>query len=970
MRLFLAALLFATAAMAGIAPPGHFSFRSFNADQGLENQVVWCLAQDGQGFIWAGTEDGAYRYDGDRFRRFGAADGLPSSFVSSFAVAGGVLWAGTFDGAASWDGTRFLPARGIPRGQVAGLAADPDGAVWIASPYGLFHQRGPDFVRALEGAVSAVWVDPAGKVLYGKDGEVSQLNGRSFGVPAGAGRERIDSIRRDGQGRLWVLSARHLWALRDDRFEDRTRLLPGKSEQGIIQVDRKGSIWVPTDNGILHVDGESTEVLGVEQGLPVAFSRDVLEDREGSRWIASLGLHRVLGSGGWTSYGLREGLPADVVWTVGRDERGALFVGTDQGLAVDQGGRFVVLPGTSGHVVRAVARAAGATWLAGGPGELLRFDGKRAALLPGPPGDNRVLALRTDREGTLWAATDGAGLLRIDARGRLTREPLPGDDPREYLSDLLVDREGRLWAAGLHGIAVRSPQGWRRIDDKDGLRATHVAYLLERKSGEVCVAYFESHGVTCLRLGDRGVTGVRQLDALHGLASDRVYLLGEDARQRLWIGSGTGVDLVDAAGRVEHFGRADGLPGDDCDAQAFLADPDGEVWLGTSTGLGRFQGKESQPPAPPRTAIIEARLGSHAVTADEPAPQVHHRDNTLEARFAALSYVDERRQRFEVRLVGLEDAWHTTDVRQTRYSSLSPGAYRLEVRARIGRGDFGPAAELEFLVLPAWWQTLWFRVLAGLAVLLLVTLMWRLRVQALERSNRVLEEVVTARTAELAAANAALLDLSVTDPLTGLKNRRYLREELPREAARAQRVYRDALAQGLASPPRNVDLLIVIADLDRFKEVNDTYGHLAGDRVLAQAAALLRRAVRETDAVVRYGGEEFLVLYRDADRRDAPALADRVLTLFREHAFDLGEGKTVHRTCSLGIAALPFVSARPDLVDADKVLHLADDALLMAKRAGRDRWVMLAARGEEFEGEVTAEQRIAEGTVEASASGG
>ena len=965
----IAALVHATGAVAGAAPPGHFSFRTLNADQGLENQVAWCLAQDGQGFLWVGTEDGAYRYDGETFRHFNTTEGLPSDFVSSLAAAGGVLWAGTFAGPARFDGTRFVPATGVPRGPVAGLAAGHDGTLWIASDAGLFHQRGDGFEQRVPGAVSAVWVDSAGAILYGQDGQVRELDGRNFGSPAGALRERVDSLRRDAQGRLWVLTARHLWLWRDGQFEDRTRLMPGTSEQGVIEKDSAGTIWVPTNNGILHIDGDRTSVLGLAEGLPVSYSRDIFEDRQGSRWVASLGIHRLLGSGRWTSYGLREGLPAEVVWTEGRDEHGALYVGTDAGLAIDRGGHFAVMPGTEGHVIRTVARAGGATFLGGAPGELLRLSGARAVVLPGAPHDSRILALRTDREGTLWAATDGAGLFRIGPGGAFTREVLPADDPREYFSDLVVDHEGRLWAAGQHGIAVRSARGWRRIDEKDGLRDGHVSYLLERKSGEVCVAYFESHGLTCLRSDSRGVSSVRHLDVQHGLASDRIYLVGEDVAQRLWIGSGSGVDVVDQSGRIEHLGRPDGLPGDDCDAQAFYADPDGEVWIGTSSGLGRFTGKESAPPEPPRTAIVEARLGAHTVAPDEVAPRVGHGDNTLEVRFAALSYLDERRQSFEVRLVGLEEAWHASNVRQARYSSLPPGAYRLEVRARIARGEFGPAAVLAFSVEPAWWQTLWFRVLGALAVVLLLTLAWRLRVQVLERSNRALEDTIAARTAELAAANAALVDLSVTDPLTGLKNRRYLREELPREAARAQRVYRDMLAQGLAAPQRNADLLLVIADLDHFKAVNDTWGHLAGDRVLQQAAALLRRGVRETDAVVRYGGEEFLLLYRDADRRDVPALADRVLSLFRDHPFDVGEGRTVRQTCSLGIAALPFLPAQPERLDADKVLRLADDALRMAKRSGRDRWVWLSAQGERYADEIAIEQRIAEGTVALRSSG-
>jgi diguanylate cyclase (GGDEF)-like protein len=145
-------------------------------------------------------------------------------------------------------------------------------------------------------------------------------------------------------------------------------------------------------------------------------------------------------------------------------------------------------------------------------------------------------------------------------------------------------------------------------------------------------------------------------------------------------------------------------------------------------------------------------------------------------------------------------------------------------------------------------------------------------------------------------------------------------------------------------PQHNADLLVMLIDLDLFKQVNDTHGHAAGDLVLQQAGQLFQRSVRETDAAVRFGGEEFLLLYRDADRRDAPALAERILTLFRSQVFDLGNGQTLHKTCSIGVAAMPFIPAFPETGDGQHILKLADHALMMAKSAGRDRWIFLEAR--------------------------
>ncbi len=944
LRAAAAALCCALPARAGSAPEGHFSFRSYGGEQGLENQVAWRAAQDAQGFLWVGTEDGAYRYDGQRFQHFGVVDGLPSNWVSRIEIAKGQLWVGTFRGLARWDGARFQSASDIPPSQVNSLAIGASGELWVATADGLYRQAGQKFEPVKEwpgGEAHAVWVDPDGGVFATQQGVLHKLGGRTWGAAEGLGTERIDAIRRDARGRLWLRAARHLWLAEGDRFVDRSALMPGKSDQGYLSLDRAGTLWVPTDHGLLHIDGDRTEVLGPAQGLPVPWVLDFSEDREGSFWISGLGVHRLLGRGLWTAYGIGEGLPGNLIWTVGRDAHGALWVGTDSGVARDDGGRFQTLPGTEGHIVRTFARdIAGIVWLAGGRGELLRYDGKEVRVIAGPAGVP-LLALCADPQGGVWAGSDGAGLLHIDGQGTLLREVLPHDDPREHFDQVIIDHAGRVVAAGEHGLAVRDSGRWQRIDKHDGLLADHVSFLLERKSGELCFSYFESAGVTCLR-GPAGARVVRHLDVAHGLASDKVYQVGEDAAGRLWIGGGNGADMITGES-IQHFGRGDGLPSDDTDATAFLADPDGDVWIGTSAGLGRFHGAGYKPPDPPNTVIVQARLGSREVNPGEPAPRVPYRNNTLEVRFAAMSFIDEARVRYEVRLEGLEEGWHPSDVGQARYSSLLPGSYRLQVRARLGRGDAGPPTLLAFAVLPAWWQTWWFRALAVLGFGALAVATWQVRVRALEGSNRALEQLVAARTAELARANDSLMDLSVTDPLTGLKNRRYLREELPREAARAARVHRDALNRGLKRPQHNADLLVMLIDLDLFKQVNDTHGHAAGDLLLQQAAQLFQKSVRETDAAVRFGGEEFLLLYRDADRRDAPALAERVLTLFRAQVFDLGNGKTLHKTCSIGVAAMPFIPASPETGDGPLILQLADHALMMAKSAGRDRWILLEA---------------------------
>ncbi|WP_187399568.1 diguanylate cyclase [Micromonospora sp. AP08] len=170
--------------------------------------------------------------------------------------------------------------------------------------------------------------------------------------------------------------------------------------------------------------------------------------------------------------------------------------------------------------------------------------------------------------------------------------------------------------------------------------------------------------------------------------------------------------------------------------------------------------------------------------------------------------------------------------------------------------------------------------------------------------------------------------LSLTDPLTGLWNYRYLRESIRREVERANRFGR---------------MLSVLAlDLDRFKDVNDTWGHAAGDAVLVEFARRVRGEIREVDLAFRQGGEEFVVLLPETDARGATIVAERLGSVVRDQPVRVeghtGEPIAVPVTVSIGIAVYPDHAA-----GGQQVLDAADDALYAAKAAGRDGYRLARA---------------------------
>jgi diguanylate cyclase (GGDEF)-like protein len=195
---------------------------------------------------------------------------------------------------------------------------------------------------------------------------------------------------------------------------------------------------------------------------------------------------------------------------------------------------------------------------------------------------------------------------------------------------------------------------------------------------------------------------------------------------------------------------------------------------------------------------------------------------------------------------------------------------------------------------------------------------------------------------ELQRKNLELQEISFTDVLTGVWNRRYLEEIVTAEAGQVLRNYQRARGSDIRKLDHR-DLVFIMVDMDFFKEVNDEFGHPAGDRMLQLVAARLTTVVRKSDVLVRWGGEEFLIMSRSADPGGTPAFCSRVLEVMSAEPFDLGHGIAVRKTCSVGWSPYPWCRTAFEALCAEESIALADAALYRAKALGRNLGVGLVA---------------------------
>ena len=414
----------------------------------------------------------------------------------------------------------------------------------------------------------------------------------------------------------------------------------------------------------------------------------------------------------------------------------------------------------------------------------------------------------------------------------------------------------------------------------------------------------------------------------------------EDGRGRIWTHMHVYDPARDALGELN---AADGVVNFGTGwFGSYTALHDGRLLFGGSKGLmlvtpTAFQASTYLPPL----VVSELRVGGARQWAGglPKTVQLAPGQRDISVEFAVLDYSDPGRIRYRYRMDGVDEQWISTgaELRTASYSNLAPGDYRFRATA-MDRSGVWRSDELAIpvTVLPAWWQQAWFRAAALLLLSGLAALLLRARTRQLVSDGK-------AR-----ARAAALEETSLTDPWTGLRNRRFLTKRVEGDVALALRQYDNQRQRG-TGPPIAADLVFFLIDIDHFKRVNDQHRHAGGDAVLRQMRSRLAQVFRESDYLMRWGGEEFLVLARSTARAHAAGLAERVRAAVADAPFVLDDGSRLHCTCSLGYAAFPLVPEQPRAHDWAAVLDLADSALFAAKHHGRNGWVGVSRATGDFD---------------------
>jgi diguanylate cyclase (GGDEF)-like protein len=942
----------------------------------LPSNLITCLLVSRTGELWVGTEWGGFgKFEDGKFIRYQPIDKQWSRVYAMTEDPEGGIWIG------AWG---HQPLRRVYKNRVTiyDLQTGDPGANALL-PYG------SDSV-----IVGMPWAKPK---IVDSNGRITPIwADHHFDYPC-------SSLLRDRDGSIWYGTGRtglvHIQGHRYTTY-DQGNGLASKCVGALFQ-DRCGRLWVGTTNGLDVWDGHGFSYFGKIDGLYDSSVACISQDAEGNVWVGSgVGLNRFAATK-LQAFTLSVGSDTAFNDRIGADGADGAWCATNMGmwhLSPTKTVRCEYLSRLEGHFEGVDQGADGALWAftdhASGVYDVWHIQPNRKGANLDPDSLASVDSkpdVTCTKLALPWpinvAVPDGNSLIAFSPNrvsrilpGKLAWTKTGMPDSFQFCGE--YDSRGNLWVGSTAGL-IRWANN-RETLMNDGLPVgTHVLALDASDANDIWLA--TDHGLAEFQNGRSSVFGAES-----GLPDTNLFEILRDRHNNLWIGSNVGITRIaeqdieayrnHRAGKIAYrlFGTSDGIRSFPTEYIA-ARDATGKLWFSGNRSVTLADPDLSVlNPVKPSVSIEEATVDGIPLSVNS-VVSIAPGAGRFSIRFAGLSFQAPEKVRFKYKLEGLDSNW--TDAVSSRsafYPFLPPGRYSFRVIASNNDGIWNfKGATVTFILRPHYYETAWFKTLCLVTFVLFLIGLYYVRVRQIVNHSRELERQVAKRTSQLlesnkqlqeaqatlaahydeladrnraleavqaelkahneelrqtretlAKANAHLEALATTDGLTALKNHRSFQVQLEIEWERYKR-YGHYMS-------------VIMIDVDRFKQYNDTFGHPGGDEVLKRVSTILKGIARESDFVARYGGEEFVVIAPETDEAGAVKLAERMRV-----AIEYADWTLRSVTASFGVATASIV-----MQSGADLLAASDAALLRSKADGRNR--VTAASSAEIHG-VTAE---------------
>ncbi len=751
--------LFSASAQADGRLLAHMEHRRWIAADGGPSQVG-AIAQTRDGYLWLGTNDSLFRFDGFRFVRHETPDGKSSGIVSSLLAVENELWVGLRAGGVDViDGAgmrRYEAGTNLPGGVIYSLARDRSGAIWAAADDGLARFDGTRWQ-----AVSTKWNFPGNKAraaFVDRDGVLWAANeNRLFYLPAGADKfvstglatDWVSKITQAPDGSIWLTERYsgkvHRGVLVGGIFSVTTSVMHASSN-GLL-FDRTGGLWVSTlGHGLEYVATPTgVKALSANQrftsrdGLSADYIWPMLEDRDGNLWVGtSAGLDRFR-----PRTLMPAKFPADALsYALVAGDDGSVWAGTSNRSAMRLAGNRLDVLAMPAPTTCAMRDGSGTIWMAG-PGGIWRSEGDALVFVTSLPGgampDSSVRAMARDAAGDLWVSINRLGLFKLQAGVWKAILPPSGAPSQLMPVTASADAKGKLWFGYRDNLLVtRDAQGERRWGVADGLDIGHVTAISHQGArtwigGQRGIGVIVDDRFHSLRLPDNGL--FNNIYAIIAVPS-------RDGGEDLWIHAKAGIFQLTAIELARAFADAthqiryrsyDLMGGLANDPYQVLPLPtavrsaDGRLWFSTSSGVVWIDAERPRQDEGGPEVMIESVSADGALLPMNTPATLTPNAQRIVIDYTALSLSAPESLSFRYRLDGYDRDWHDAGrQREAVYTALGAGEYRFRVLAQDRDGlPSEREAVFVFTIPPVFYERPLFLFFVGALVFGLLWLFYR-----------------------------------------------------------------------------------------------------------------------------------------------------------------------------------------------------------------------------------------------------